>query len=279
VILRGLLIAASGFVFIFSPGLPLSALTRRSPGVERGLIYWGLALWPLALLPALFLQSLLRQAVRGSTPSAAPGVEPVDYLLTLAGALIAALILQGAMVLLLHFKRPAPEETVPAGLSLGFGIGLISQVFTGLALVSAGFRLTLGETGDPLLTTLAQAEGWRLALSLLPVILYRPALLVVSAARGLLVARSLTEGFRLWLVAVVVDTLFSWLSVASQLALGTANGGEIVAGATPPLTAVVTAVYYVLAFALAMRWIIGYLTPAPATQTKRVKRPTPAVTR
>jgi hypothetical protein len=82
VLIRGLLIAASGFVFIFSPGIPLSQLTRRSPGVERGLIYWGLGLWPLALLPALFLQSLLRQAIQGNAPSLGPAVQPVDYLLT-----------------------------------------------------------------------------------------------------------------------------------------------------------------------------------------------------
>ena len=60
---RGLLIALSGFLFIFSPGLPMGLLTRRGPALKPDLIYWGIGLWLLMLLPSFFLQSLLRQAV------------------------------------------------------------------------------------------------------------------------------------------------------------------------------------------------------------------------
>ena len=276
-ILRGLLIAAAGFVFIFSPGLPLGLLSRRAPAINRGLMGWGLALWPAALIPALFLQSLLRQALEGSRPAGELAGRPEDYLVTLAGALITALIVQGAMALLFRLRRPGLAERLAAGLSLGIGIGLISQVFTGLGLVGAGFRLALGEARDPMVAALAKPSGWSLALSLAPLILFRPALLVVSAARGMLVARSIGEGARLWWAAVAIDALFAWAAIAIQLALGSDSPGLITAGGAAPLPATVTAAYYLAAFGLAYWWIAGRLEAKPGAAALTASRPSAAV--
>ena len=278
-ILRGLLIAAAGFVFIFSPGVPLSLLTRRAPAIERGLIYWGLGLWPAALIPAFFLQSLLRQALYGSRPANAMTGQPLDYLFTLSGALISALLLQGGMWLVMRFKKAEPQVRLAWGLSLGFGIGLISQVFTGLGLVGAGFRLMFGPGDDPLLAALAQAGGAQLAVSLLPLVLFRPALLAISAACGLLVARSLGEGMRPWWIAVAVSALFAWLAVVLQIAFGSQNPGQIVAGTASPLAAAAAAVYYIAAFALAYAWIVARLEPRPGPAPQTAKPQSSAAVR
>ncbi|MBM2849612.1 MAG: hypothetical protein HW418_2554, partial [Anaerolineales bacterium] len=116
-ILRGLLIAASGFLFIFSPGLPMSLLARRSPSFNRDIVYWGIGAWLVALLPSLFLQSLLRQILQNSqTPRGLSG-QPMDYVLTLAGALLTAFFVAGGMYLVLRFKRIEATTLPPNGLA------------------------------------------------------------------------------------------------------------------------------------------------------------------
>jgi len=192
-LLRGLLVTLSGFLFIFSPGLPMSLLVRRGPSFNRDIVYWGIGAWLVALLPSLFLQSLLRQILQNSqTPRGLSG-QPMDYALTLAGALLTAFFVAGGMYLVLRFKRIKATTLPPNGLALGFGVGLIAQVFTGLSLVGAGFRLMFGDASTETLVSLAQVSYLNLLLALLALILFRPALLAVSAARGVLVARALNE--------------------------------------------------------------------------------------
>ena len=215
-ILRGLLIAASGFLFIFSPGLPMSLLVRRSPSFNRDIVYWGIGAWLVALLPSLFLQSLLRQILQNSqTPRGLSG-QPMDYALTLAGALLTAFFVAGGMYLVLRFKRIEATTLPPNGLALGFGVGLIAQVFTGLSLVGAGFRLMFGDASTETLVSLAQVSYLNLLLALLALILFRPALLAVSAARGVLVARALQERAVFFWLGVLVDAVFVWIILALQ---------------------------------------------------------------
>lgn len=267
-ILRGLLIAASGFLFIFSPGLPMSLLTRRSPSFNRDIVYWGIGAWLVALLPSLFLQSLLRQILQNSpTPRGLSG-EPMDYALTLAGALLTAFFVTGGMYLVLRFKRLEATTLPPNGLALGFGVGLITQVFTGLSLVGAGFRLMFGDTATETLTRLAQVSYLNLLLALLALILFRPALLAVSAARGVLVARALQEHAVFFWLGVLVDAVFVWAILALELALGGESPGQVLVGGIDPLTSVVTIVYYLIAFGLAYRWL---LTQIAGWESKKVK--------
>ena len=267
-ILRGLLIAAGGFLFIFPPGLPMSLLVRRSPSFNRDIVYWGIGAWLVALLPSLFLQSLLRQILQNSqTPRGLSG-QPMDYALTLAGALLTAFFVAGGMYLVLRFKRIEATTLPPNGLALGFGVGLIAQVFTGLSLVGAGFRLMFGDASTETLVSLAQVSYLNLLLALLALILFRPALLAVSAARGVLVARALYQRPPFFWLAVLVDAVFVWAILALQLALGGESPGQVLVGDSSALTSVMNIVYYVLAFGLAYRWL---LTQIAGWESEKVK--------
>lgn len=255
-ILRGLAVAASGFLFIFSPGLPLGLLARRSPSFRRDLIYWGIGLWIVMLPPSLFLQSLLRQALVGQAPRPDLGDRPLDYALALLGALPAAILVQGAMALVLRRQKSPAEALQPNGLALGFGVGLIAQLFTGLGLVGAGFGLMFGDLTSPIVAPLAQASAADLLLGLIPLVLFRPALLVVSAVQGVLVGQSLdARKGRFFLLAVLVGVLFAWAILAAQLALGVENPGQVTVGEMDPLAAGTAIAYYLLAFILAYRWL------------------------
>ncbi|HJW90605.1 MAG TPA: hypothetical protein VJ436_08180 [Anaerolineales bacterium] len=268
-ILRGFLIAASGFLFIFSPGLPIGLLSRRSPSFNRELIYWGMGLWLVSLIPSLFIQSLMRQALLGGGAGRDLSSRPMDYTLTLLGALLTALIVVGAMALLLRWRKVEPGALEPNGLALGFGIGLIAQIFTGLGLVSSGFRLMFGDVSTPTLATLAQSGVIELVLGLLPLILFRPALLAVSAAQGVLAGRALRAGQASFWLAVLVGGVFTWAILAVQLAFGAQNPGQFLLGSTDLLNSLVTSVYYLLAFALAYRWLTGQMAEWENPNLKR----------
>jgi hypothetical protein len=263
-VLRGLLVIASGFLFIFSPGLPMRLLARGGRPIDRNLLYWGIGLWLAALLPGLFVQSLLVQ-IFGSQ-SAEAGA-PQDYLLTLAGTFITALFVQLALLLFLRRRREAAEDLRFSGLTLGFGVGLIAQVFNGLFLIGAGFQLMFGNTSTPALAAAAGAGFVDLCLSLLALVLFRPTLLVVSAAQGVLVGRAVGERGPYFWLAVLVGTAFSWLLLALSILLGSANPGQVSLGSSDRLVSVVTILYYALAFGLAYRWL------APKVeQRSRVRR-------
>jgi hypothetical protein len=252
--LRGLLVAASGFLFIFSPGLPMSLLVRRrhGPAFQRDMVYWGIGLWLAALLPSLFLQSLLRQALQDRFPA--------DEALTLAGALLTAFFVTGAMYLVLRRRRAEAAALPPNGLALGFGAGLIAQVFTGLSLVGAGFRLMFGDASTATLALLAQISFLDLLLTLLPLILFRPALLVISAARGLLAARALTERPAFFWLAVLVEAVFVWALLGLQWALGSETPGQVLLGEINAVISIVTSAYYLLTFGLAYAWLSAQVT-------------------
>ena len=270
-LLRGLVVAASGFLFIFSPGLPIGLLARYGPPLKRDLLYWGAGLWLVMLLPSLFFQSLLRPILWGNQAPGDLSGQLLDYPFTLLGAFVAAVIVQGAMFLLLRRRRLDSNSLLSSGLSLGLGVGLIAQVFTGLSLVGAGFRLMFGDTSTPILTSLAQMGYLSLMLGLLPMLLYRPALLVVSAVQGVLVARALRDRTYFFWLAVLVGTLFTWLILALEMALGSQNPGQVLLGVTDPLTSLVTIVYYVLAFGLAFRWLHAQITTWGRVSSKKNK--------
>jgi hypothetical protein len=259
-VLRGLLVAASGFLFIFSPGLPIGLLARRSPPFKRELIYWGVGIWLLTLLPSLFFQSLLRQILSGDQPPSELKWSPLVLGQTLLGALLTGLFVTAGMLLVLRRLRQEAVTQQVDGMALGFGIGLVAQVFTGLSLVGAGFQLMYGNySSTSALAGLAGAPPLELLLSLLPLILFRPALLVVSAVQGVLVGRATADGRYFFWLAVLVSVAFSWGILALQLAFGAENPGLVLVGASNPLTSVVTIVYYLLAFLLAYRWLLSQL--------------------
>ncbi|RPI35218.1 MAG: hypothetical protein EHM70_00270 [Chloroflexota bacterium] len=270
-ILKGFALAAGGFLFIFSPGLPMSLISRRSPAVKRDLVYWGMLVWLAALLPSIFIQSLLRQILLGSqTPGTLPSPAVLaDYAMTLIGALLTAFFVTGAMMLVLG-RQKSDTALLPNGLALGFGVGLVAQLFTGLSLVGAGFRLMFGDTSSPTLAGLAQTGFFEILVGLLPLVLFRPALLSVSALQGVLAGRALRESWKYFWLAIFVNTIFVWAITAFQLVLGGNNAGEVLVGHTDLPVSAVTALYYLLAFGLAMRWLFAQIkTWAPEANQRK----------
>jgi hypothetical protein len=255
VILRGLLVVAGGLLFIFIPALPVGLLMREGRPLPRGLLYWGMLAWLVALVPALFVQSLIRQIAQGGGEARGLTGGPSDLLFTLIGALLTAFTLQLAIYLVLRFKRVSEVEIVSGGMAVGFGVGLIFQVFAGLSLVGAGYRLLFGDVAGPTLGALAASPLLDLILGLVAMVLFRAAILAVSAAQGLLVARSLRGPGRWFWVAVALGAAFEWVLLVLQIALGSDAPGQIVAGQVSLPVAVVSAAYYLIAFGLAFRWL------------------------
>lgn len=254
-VLRGLLVAAGGFLFIFSPGLPISLLARGRFPIERGLLYRGIGLWLAALLPSLFIQSLLLQIFYPARQASDLSGRPADYLLTLLSAFIMALFVQLALLILLRRRKPAAENLLQDGMTLGFGIGLIAQVFNGLILVGAGFRLMYGDLSSPTLAAAASLSMLDLLLGLAALVMFRPALLVVSGAQGLLVARAVSENWRFFWLAIGIDVVFAWTILGLKIALGGAQPGQVALGESDRLISTVTLLYYALAFGIAYYWL------------------------
>jgi hypothetical protein len=264
-VVPGLLVLVSGFLFIFAPGVTMGLLARRTGPLHRDLMYWGIGLWLVALVPGLFVQSLLRLAL---LPGAVPGaIGPAATLLALLGALVAALFVQAAMYWVLRRQKTRPAQVQANGLPLGFGVGLIAQIFTGVALVGAGFQLLFAgaAAGGPV-AGLAEVGLGELVLALFSLVLFRPALLTVSAARGVLVARAAAGERRLFWTAVLVDALFAWGVVVIQAALA-GTGDAVVFGVPSAWAALALIVYYGLALGLAFNWLAGQLAQRGAGHT------------
>ena len=259
VAVQALLVIVAGFVFIFAPGVPMGLLGRRVPGLNRELMYWGMGLWLAALVLGLFVQSVLRLLVLpGAGPAATPAPSAAAMLAVL-GALVTSALVQGAMYWLLRRRRVRPAQVFVDGLPLGFGVGLLPQIFNGIGLVSAGVGLLLSGTATGPLANIASVGLPELLLALLSLILFRPALLVVSAVGGVLAARAATGERRLLLVAILVDAAFAAGALLIQTAFASTGSVAVVLGVPGPLAAVLLLVYYGLTFALAYGWLIGQL--------------------
>ena len=210
-LLRALLVIASGFIFIFSPGLPMSLISRYSPEYKRDLVYWGIGIWLVSLIPSLFTQSLIRQIFyQGQAVSGYTG-QPLDYSITLVNALISALFLGLGMLLVLKYKKKKnPEEDILInGLALGFGVGLVAQVFTGIILVGAGYRILFGDTESvETLSAIANSSLAMVLASLAAVIIFRVALLAISAVQGFLTAQSIEEGKGQFWIGILINAVF-----------------------------------------------------------------------
>jgi hypothetical protein len=272
---RGILIALSGFLFVFAPGVPMGLLRRYGHIFPREFLYWGMGIWLVVLVPTYFLQSLVRQFAQGAGPATAFEVGPGTYMLSLVNAVLAAVLLVAAMAIYLRRKRLPEEERIEGGLTLGIGVGLIAQVFTGISLIGAGFRLVYGDTTDATLAALAHSPILDLLLGLLAMILFRIALLTVSGVVGILVVRAVSgKGSAFWMGAAVYAG-FSWVILAVQLAIGGENPGAILAGQTRLLTSALTVAYYVAWIALAYLMLRRQLAaesvaePAPRKHDKR----------
>ena len=261
-LLRALLVIASGFIFIFSPGLPMSLISRYSPEYKRDLVYWGIGVWLVSLIPSLFIQSLIRQIFyQGQTVAGYTG-QPLDYSATLINALISALFLGVGMLLVLKYKKKKNPEDDPLinGLALGFGAGLVAQVFTGIILVGAGFRILFGDTDSvEALSAIANNSIVMVLTSLAAVIIFRIALLAISAVQGFLIARSIEKRKGQFWAGILINTAFTLVILAIHLLMGEQIPGQVAVGITPTAVSIVTIVYYLLSFGISYGWLSNQL--------------------
>jgi hypothetical protein len=255
---RALLVVASGFIFIFSPGLPMSLINRYSPGYKRDLVYWGIGTWLIANIFSQLTRSLILPAIYPDRSTSAFTGKPVDFAVILLSAFLTALFLGIVMYIVLKYKRKkSPEDDVIInGLALGFGGGLIAQIFTGITLVGAGFQVLFGNTASNVtVSAIANSNFLMLLISLIALIVFRIALLSISAVQGVLTAQSLeTKKGPFW-VGILVHTLFTTIILAIQLLMGEGVPGQVTVGITPTWISVTSSIYYLLSFAAAYVWL------------------------
>jgi len=181
------------------------------------------------------------------------------------GSLVAAIFLEGGKYLLLRLRQIPTAKLLGNGIMLGIGVSLLTNIYQGISMVGAGFRLVLGDTSTPDLAKIASQAWLDLILGLLALNVYRIALVAISAALGGLVAYALINGRLRWLwLAVLINTVSAW----SYSAIGQALGND-------SLVANVIVLFYqgVLAV-LAMLWLMRQVSDEPhPPEKKRVSKP------
>jgi hypothetical protein len=219
-ILRGLIVALGGFVFIFLPGVFISILNRRNLRSETNLLLWGMGILVVTLFPAIFLTTLLRMIIFNERAPEAGML----YAFLFLGSLMAAVFLECGKYLLLRFRQVPTAKLLGSGIMLGLGIGLLTNVYQGFSLIGAGFRLVLGDTSTPDLAKIASQAWLDLIMGLVALNIYRIAFVAISAALGGLVAYALIEGRQRWLwLAVLINAVSAWSYSAIEQALGNEN--------------------------------------------------------
>jgi hypothetical protein len=264
-VFKGLLVVVSGFLFIFISGVPMRLIARFRPDYKKEGIYWGVLIWIAAFFISTFLQNLIRQIISGGA-NTDPITNPWSFLL---GAVLTTLFVQIGMLIFLNKYRKKKEDVVSGGLALGFGIGLIAQVFIGMILITAGvgvllqgFGVTLpyGNIQAATLELISNETLFGLIAALLALILFRVALLTISAAQGYLVASSVLGKKRDFWLALLGYSAFTWIIFLVQMILGEENPGQVSLGIPEPLTSVVSAAYYMAVFIFGYRWLSKELT-------------------
>jgi hypothetical protein len=278
-VLKGLLVLASGFIFIFSPGLPMRLISRYRPDYKKEGLYWGIVIWIIAFFIGTFIQNLARQIAAGGQASSQTGTQPFDLSSYLVGAILTTLLVQIGMRIYLKNQQKKDEDVISTGLALGFGIGMITQVFTGMSLIGAGagmvfqtigVKLSQGTVQTGTIETISNAGFFSLLIALLAMILYRIALLTISSVQGYLVAGSLQgKPARFWL-GILVSVVFTWIILFVQLLLGEKNPGQLL-GVTSVGISIISAVYYLLACFLGYQWL-GNELHAPVVSGKSERR-------
>jgi len=259
-VFKGLLVLLSGFLFIFSSGIPMRLISRYKPDYRREGLLWGIGIWIIAFIVSTFLQSLIRNIASGGVQPAGQQ-SPITFLL---GAVITTLLVQTGMLIYLNNRRKKEADLTGEGLALGFGIGAVAQIFTGMILIAAGvgvvfqgagLNLNLGPVQASTIEVISAEGTINLIFALISLVLFRVALLTVTAAQGFMVARSITVKRSWFWLALLVHTVFTWALYLIQLLLRNPNAGQVSLGMTALLTSVVTAIYYLGVFLLGTRWL------------------------
>jgi len=280
-ILKGLLVVASGFIFIFSPGVPMKLISRYRPDYKKEGLYWGIGIWIIAFFLGTFIQSIARQIASGGQTNSQLSSQPFDLTSYLLGAIFTTFLVQIGMLIFLKNQQKKGEDVPSTGLALGFGIGLIAQIFTGMSLIGAGagmvfqgvgVQLSAGSIQSNTMEIISNAGFFSLFIALLSMILYRVALLTISSVQGYLVASSLQSKPIRFLLGILVYVTFTWAILLLQLLLGEKNPGQLL-GVTSAGISIVSIFYYSVAFFLGYRWLAKELRlPALKDNSKRSKK-------
>ncbi len=249
--LRGLVVALGGIAFVFLPGVMVSHLTRRDLRFETTPLLWGMGLLLVTLFPALFLTYLAKAILLGSRQ---PGSIAL-YIIAFLSSGLAAIFLEWGKYGLLRWRKIPPTGLLNAGIVMGLGVGLLTNVFQGIALMGIGFQLMLGDTSLPEIV----AQPWpSLLLGQIALVVYRLGLVAVSAALGAVVARALIRSERRWVwLAVGINTLSVWLYNATGQTLGSDS----------LIGSVVIIIYEGVLAVVAMRWLVSETASSSAAPT------------
>jgi hypothetical protein len=174
------------------------------------------------------------------------------------------------MLIFLKNRLSKGEDIVGDGLALGFGIGMIAHVFTGLSEIGAGagivfqalgFTSTAGNVQSGTTAMITNASFFSLFVSLLSAILFRIALLAVSSVQGYLVANSVQGNKKRFWAGMLLSIFFTWGALLVQMLLGEEDLGQII-GITQPLTSILTSIFYVGVAYLCYHWLSKELGPS-----------------
>ena len=258
-ILKGLLVVVSGFVFIFSSGIPMNMISRFRPDYKREATYWGMGIWAITFFLSTFLQKFIMLIVTGGQTSAnSSGI--ISYF---AGDVITTLLLQLGMFYFLKSRLDKNEDIDSNGLALGFGIGMIAHVFTGLNEIGIGINIIFSHGGENLaagsvqaatVSQIAQASITNLLITSLSTIFFRVALLTISAVQGYLVASAIKGKSKRFWAGILLYIVFTWGASLLELALGEGNTGQTL-GVTSTMVSVVTSIYYLATTFFCYRWL------------------------
>ncbi len=239
--LRGIVVALAGMVAVFAPGSIISVLARRGVRSRNPLLFWGMATFLIALLVATFLATLIRLIVEGGALATVPS----PYISITISAAISGIIIEGAKYVLLRWRKASVDGD---GIIAGAGMGLLVEIFRGLAIIGAGMRLIFGDTSTDELAAFAGQPWPDLVAHLLAFIFYRAAIITLSAALGLVVVRAVLAARRGWLklvAAMAIYAAFAWGYAALGLWLGT----------EALLPAVVAIIYEIVVVTAAYLWL------------------------
>jgi hypothetical protein len=257
-LLRGLIVVASGFLFIFISGIPMRTLAGWTKGLSSEILYWGIGVGVVAatVADALF-QGTVVPVIQSWLGGQARLSLLTGYLVTLVGALVLAAFVEISLYLALRLRRFRGLDPERIGLRLGLGFGLVFQVATGVLLLGSGFRLLFGEASDPtfpLLSALADSPLPQVILYLAAKVASRAVFPLVFGALGLLLGKARIDGLRYLGLAVVGASAFSWIVSVIQLSFSMADPLEAAATFHLGASAAVL-VYYLVVFALTDRWL------------------------
>ncbi|MFQ5875199.1 MAG: YhfC family glutamic-type intramembrane protease, partial [Dehalococcoidia bacterium] len=200
-LIRGLLISAQGFLFIFLPAYVIAFFLRKWREIDRSLFWLGALSLLVAQLPINFLLSLSRHML--------PQGEAfwIPFMPILIGSLLSGFFEETSKWGVLRLKRVRGEDLLTGGMAVGLGAGFIAKIFLGIALVGVGMRLTFGDASTATLREIAATPLAALSLKALASLADHLALLILNACLGFLVARAILKGRKvLFLYAVLIHS-------------------------------------------------------------------------